>query len=66
MTIGKVCKKTLYVAKLARMPIKTALAVIAVAMVAIVAALAVVEVVLVAATLVVAFGANPYRKDISI
>jgi hypothetical protein len=31
-----------------------------------VAALAVAEVVLVAATLVVAFGANPYRKYISI
>jgi hypothetical protein len=59
MSIAKAYKKTPCVAKLARMPIKTALAVTAVA-------LAVVEVVLVAAILVVAFGANPYRKQISI
>jgi uncharacterized membrane protein YphA (DoxX/SURF4 family) len=62
----KACKKTPYVAKPAPMPIKIALAVTAVAMVAIGVALAVVEAVLVAATLVVAFGANPYRKQISI
>jgi hypothetical protein len=73
MSIGKVCKKTPYAVKLARMPTKTALAetvvvlvVTAVAMVVTAAAMAVVEAVLVAATLVVAFGANPYRKNISI
>jgi hypothetical protein len=73
MSIGKAYKRMPCVARHARMPIKTALAEIAVAMVvtaeataAIVVAMAVVEAVLVAATLVVAFGANPYRKDISI
>jgi hypothetical protein len=58
MSIGKACKKTPCVAKLARMLIKIALAEIAVAM-------AVVEAVLVAAILA-AFGANPYRKYSSI
>ena len=66
MLIGKACKRMPYVAKPARMPIKTALAETVVLMAAIVVALAVAEAVLVAATLVVAFGANPYRKDISI
>jgi hypothetical protein len=47
------------------MPIRIALAVTAEAMVAIGVALAVAEVVLVAATLA-AFGANPYRKQISL
>jgi hypothetical protein len=65
MSIGKACKKTPYAVKPARMRIKTVLAVTAVVMVAIVVALAVAEVVLAAATLAV-FGANPYRKTISI
>ena len=59
MSIGKAYKKMLYVAKPVQTPIKTALVVTAVAM-------AVVEAVLVAATLVVDFGANPYRKYISL
>ena len=59
MSIGKAYKKTPCVAKPVQMPIKTALVVTAVAM-------AVVEAVLVAATLAVAFGANPYRKYISL
>ena len=59
MSIGKAYKKMPCVAKPVQMPIKTALVVTAVAM-------AVVEAVLVAATLVVAFGANPYRKYISL
>jgi uncharacterized membrane protein YphA (DoxX/SURF4 family) len=66
MLTVKAYKKTPYVAKPAPMRIKTALAVIAAAMVAIGVALAVAEAALVAATLVVAFGANPYRKQISI
>jgi hypothetical protein len=64
-SIGKACKRTPYAVKLARMRIKTVLAVTAVVMVAIVVALAVAEAVLAAATLA-AFGANPYRKPISI
>jgi hypothetical protein len=59
VSIAKAYKKTPYVAKPARMLIKIALAVTAVA-------LAVVEAALVAATLAAAFGANPYRKQISI
>jgi hypothetical protein len=47
------------VAKLARIPIKTALAVTAVVMVVDVAVLA-------AAILAAVFGANPYRKPISL
>jgi hypothetical protein len=72
MSIGKAYKRMPYVARHARMPIKTALVEIAVvlvvtaeAMAAIVVATVVVEAVLVAAILA-AFGANQSIKQISI
>jgi hypothetical protein len=65
MSIGKACKRMPCVAKLARMLIKIALAATAVVMVAIAVAM-VVDVVVLVAAILVAFGANPYRKYSSI